>query len=291
MSFMTFLHRSAASSVASFDYQPARYGTGSHSMLPAVTEVDYVGGATPETRSRNHTPKGERIPPEGASSESPKPFVQRIEVNSAPSAEKRPEKLNARSKSKSAAAIDEVKDLLKPPENENGDPDEFSNLRRLISEGRISGLSEKPPSFVPPTPPNAKRIAVGSKKESGLEKKPSRAAADRPRKAREAPKPPMSQNSPLTSKPSFTSQPEPVKTGFGSQQEPVNPEVKLLTSRHRESLEDLTQMESRRQRTGNSEIKRSSSNHGVRPSGKCFSCPFAIIGRSKVEWPDFFNCK
>jgi hypothetical protein len=62
-------------------------------------------------------------------------------------------------------------------------------------------------------------------------------------------------------------QQEPVKTGFAHQQEPVNPEVKLLTSRHRESMEDLTQMETRRRRNSNNEVKRSSSNHGVRPSG------------------------
>ena len=35
------------------------------------------------------------------------------------------------------------------------DDDDFSNLRKLISEGRISGLNERPPSFVPPTPPSA----------------------------------------------------------------------------------------------------------------------------------------
>ena len=39
--------------------------------------------------------------------------------------------------------------------NEAGDEDDFSNLRKLISEGRISGLNERPPSFVPPTPPSA----------------------------------------------------------------------------------------------------------------------------------------
>jgi hypothetical protein len=210
------------------------------------------------------TPKGERVPPEGASADSPKPFVQRIEVGPGP--EKRTEKnvtttsfsSNPRTKSKSAAAIDEVKDLMYPAQNPNGEPDEFSNLRKLISEGRISGLSDKPPSFIPPTPPTAKRIAVGSRKEkegsphssttTGLEKKPSRTSADRPRKAREAPKPPTNQNSPSLSK-------------------PVNPDVKLLTSRHRESLEDLTQMETRRRRNSNAEVKRSSSNHGVRPSG------------------------
>jgi hypothetical protein len=222
---------------------------------------------SPVSRSRNQTPKGERVPPEGASADSPKPFVQRIEIGPGPS-EKRSEKASnlPRTKSKSSAAIDEVKDLLYPVENANGEPDEFSNLRKLISEGRISGLGDKPPSFVPPTPPNAKRVPVGSRKD-GIEKKPSRTSADRPRKAREAPKPPTSQNSPSTSKTGLNPQQEPVKTGFAHQQEPVNPEVKLLTSRHRESMEDLTQMETRRRRNSNNEVKRSSSNHGVRPSG------------------------
>ena len=303
---MTF-YRSAASSVASFDYQPARYGADTHSLLPSVTEVEYVTNESPVqrrrnenespvsrnrnqnespvsrnrnqnespvSRSRNQTPKGERVPPEGASADSPKPFVQRIEIGSGPS-EKRSEKSSnpPRFKSKSSAAIDEVKDLLYPVENANGEPDEFSNLRKLISEGRISGLGDKPPSFVPPTPPNAKRVPVGSRKDdhrSAIEKKPSRTSADRPRKAREAPKPPTSQNSPSTSKTGSNPQTEPVKTGFAHQPEPVNPEVKLLTSRHRESLEDLTQMETRRRRNSNNEVKRSSSNHGVRPSGENF---------------------
>ena len=42
--------------MASFDYQPARYGTESHSLLPALTEVEYVANAgieTPVSRSRN----------------------------------------------------------------------------------------------------------------------------------------------------------------------------------------------------------------------------------------------
>ena len=46
--------------MASFDYQPARYGTESHSLLPALTEVEYVanGGIdTPVSRSRNQVNK------------------------------------------------------------------------------------------------------------------------------------------------------------------------------------------------------------------------------------------
>ena len=61
------------------------------------------------------------------------------------------------------------------------------------------------------------------------------------RKNREAPKPPVQSN---------------VST--------PNSDVKFVSSRQkRESLEDLTQMNSKKR----SEVKRSSSNHGSRPSG------------------------
>jgi len=42
-----------------------------------------------------------------------------------------------------------------------------------------------------------------------------------------------------------------------------NSDVKFVASRQRESMEDLTQMNSKKR----SEVKRSSSNHGSRPSG------------------------
>merc|ERR1719220_2798819 len=33
--------------------------------------------------------------------------------------------------------------------------DDFCNLRKLISEGRIAGLNAPPPTFIPPSPPPA----------------------------------------------------------------------------------------------------------------------------------------
>merc|ERR1711962_1820679 len=115
--------------------------------LPALCEVDY--GSREEL-----APREERIPPEGAAADSPKQFVQRIEVNrstevtTAHSAEKKPKPPR---KSGKEAAREEVKDLLEP--SKDGD-DELVMLKKLISEGRISGLNEKPPSFKPPTPPS-----------------------------------------------------------------------------------------------------------------------------------------
>ena len=67
---------SAASSAASFDYQPANKQNGGSPSLPSVHEEEH-----------QVEPQGERIPPEGApaamSGVSPTNFVQRIEVKSA----------------------------------------------------------------------------------------------------------------------------------------------------------------------------------------------------------------
>jgi len=115
-----------------------------------------------------------------------------------------------------------VSDLMKASEND----EDMSMLRKLISEGRISGLNEKPPPFIPPTPPSKmspKRLTeghAGSSKVNEEKTKPSPASVvtptsqakqkpgskpefsqatksgDRPRKAREAPKPPVQPQQP-----------------------------------------------------------------------------------------------
>merc|ERR1719382_995509 len=121
-----------------------------------------------------------------------------------------------------------VADLMKSTEND----EELSMLHKLISEGRISGLNEKPPMFTPPTPPskgtktrNASespaprtrpapqspspnksptdtshlKSVVGSSSKSRTsssvppKSSPSARSGDRPRKNREAPKPPPTQ--------------------------------------------------------------------------------------------------
>ena len=81
---------------------------------------------------------GERIPPEGAAEESPHNTVA--------------VKKNVKSPAvgvKGNAAKEAVDDLMKATE----DDQDLHMLRKLINEGRISGLNEKPPSFHPPTPP------------------------------------------------------------------------------------------------------------------------------------------
>ncbi|MCP3664074.1 MAG: hypothetical protein GY696_16540, partial [Gammaproteobacteria bacterium] len=77
--------------------------------------------------------------------------------------------------------------------------DELSMLKKLISEGRISGLDEKPPSFKPPTPPSKAASATrklntptrsnSSPRTPDIRKTPS-SGGDRPRKKTEAPPPP-----------------------------------------------------------------------------------------------------
>merc|ERR1711892_528850 len=80
------------------------------SKLPSLSEVE-------------NQPPGVRIPPEGASSNSPVPMR---------------------------------KHLNEIPERKEINDDELAMLKKLISEGRIPGLNEKPPPFIPPTPPITK---------------------------------------------------------------------------------------------------------------------------------------
>merc|ERR1712012_108789 len=200
-------HWSVASSAASFDYHSVNsmenkakkmnnndkrkvLESQHSSTLPSLDELDV----------------GERIPPEGASAESPTNTVtvrKVVETNNN-------SKTNG-NKNKPVTttnnAKDAVSDLMKASEND----EELHMLRRLISEGRISGLNEKPPPFIPPTPPSKsspKRQSEGhqgsSKTNEEKIKPPAPAglkhpkqefsqatkSGDRPRKAREAPKPP-----------------------------------------------------------------------------------------------------
>ena len=184
----TSSHWSVASSAASFDYHSVnsmenkvkkRLQEQHSSNLPSLEEV------------------GERTPPEGADEE---PATATVVVK----------KENIKNNVKEA-----VDDLMKASEND----EDLSMLRKLISEGRISGMHDPPPPFTPPTPPSKQSQSSTSKisqseasngrdkvstnqsranSEANKTKKPAprpEAAAnksgDRPRKTREAPKPPV----------------------------------------------------------------------------------------------------
>ena len=173
----------ASSSAASFDYQPGiipgsvpansynrRKSLSTDNLLPALSEVEYgsnkdnFGVNSPnELKSRI----GERVPPEGCaavSSNSPQPaatqpFVQRIEVKGSPSKptpKKGDRKVNEK-KSENQSSRDKAS-----REGEETE-DEFSNLRKMIKEGRIAGLDAPPPSFIPPTPPSTSKLSFSSK--------------------------------------------------------------------------------------------------------------------------------
>lgn len=188
---------------------------------------------------------GERVPPEGAPSAngvSPTNFVHRLEVKSKNTPQRR-----------KSLKEDLPPPPPPPPPAPEPESDDFSNLRKLISEGRIAGLNEKPPSFVPPSPPSVtkkvERSGSNSRRPSSAKPpapstpktpKSSHSAERQPsRKNREAPKPPVSNVSTPSS------------------------DIKFVGARQRESMEDLTQMSSKKR----NEVKRSSSNHGTRPSG------------------------
>ena len=186
-------HTAAASTrPKSKDNSTRRKFSQSTANLPSLMEIDLKD---------EKSPVEERIPPEGASSDSPKQFIQRIEVK----AEERRSSSNSSTgdkkpkpprKSGKEAAKEAVQDLLTP--DADGD-DELSMLKKLISEGRISGLDEKPPSFKPPTPPskaasasrklNTPTRSNSSPRTPDIRKTPS-SGGDRPRKKTEAPPPP-----------------------------------------------------------------------------------------------------
>ena len=245
-------HWSVASSAASFDYHsvnsmenkrrpkdevpaPAsrkkisdQAGQGSH--LPSLSELDV----------------GERIPPEGAAAESPANTGRKTSENTG---NNKKNNSGARNVNKAQEA---VSDLIKATDGD----DDLHLLRKLISEGRISGLNEKPPPFIPPTPPSKasqKRKVEGqtagsSKKtnegRAGSVPPPPARSGDRPRKSREAPKPPVQTQI----------QPPPASSSS---------DVKFLSGRRINSVESINEEPSPSSgpRRGGKNIKRSTSMH------------------------------
>ena len=234
--------------------------------------VDLSTGRDPG--SRGEGPAGVRVPPEGAAASDPSPrssFVQRIEVRadlqrrseSIATDKKPPGKPQQQQQRKSGkeAAREEVADLLQP--QETGD-DELVMLKRLISEGRISGLNDKPPAFKPPTPPSktastakkAKAPKSPAPKTPDVNKtssnrqgggSPVKGSEERPRKNREAPPPP-----PTTSSHPIKAQPE-------------TSEIKFISGRRIHSVEDL-QEEDQRQRRPEREGRREERSEAVQRS-------------------------
>ncbi len=311
-----------ASSVASFDYQPFRNSNNStrfaghhhhqhhlSDQLAVLEESHHShhrhGQHHPGSRGVRTSPDGERLPPEGASAEAPSPappahsFVQRIEVKAEVNSDRsvmsssRERKVNRQSEKRKTFGGEDLSDLLTKAAENDEEEDEFSNLRKLISEGRITGLNEKPPSFVPPTPPaTAKPTAVVNRRRSS-----SKPPAPKPKQitpqdeddgdrihgkhGRESPTPTShhhhtrrdtaaaesGQNS-LEKRPSRATRktketaPQPPKVSGGKGGK--NNDLKVTSPRLRESLEDLTHMDVRRAAShsnGNAVIKRSPSNH------------------------------
>ena len=76
---------------------------------------------------------------------------------------------------------------------EDEEDDELDNLRKLLKEGRIAGLDDKPPSFTPPSPPS-KASQGKERKQKVASPGTSRPPADK----RAAPQPPGDQLKPPT---------------------------------------------------------------------------------------------
>ena len=150
---------SMVSSAASFDYHPGQeedrarvQDTWRAASLPAVDEVDDLA-------------KGERVPPEGASAPKTPKAASTSQAKSANVTDKKDNVPSSKNADKGSNGV--VNDLMEASEND----DELIMLRKLLSEGRIAGLNEKPPSFKPPSPPS-KPVKPQAKKQKAPSPKP-----------------------------------------------------------------------------------------------------------------------
>lgn len=234
---------SVASSTASFDYQPA--GDGSYSSRRRSPQDQLPVLEEDENGPSRISPRGERIPPEGASHQSSSPIdIAQLEDDQ--------KHTPMRSKANEVRGED-LSDLLQEPPTD--EEDGFSNLRKLISEGRLTGLNEKPPSFVPPTPPTTTK-PKSSSPSSNAQK------AGAPRRAKQPAPDPTPQSRSKSQPPNRHLEKQPSRK---TKEAPKPPRKNLESkgSRHvSESLEDLTQMDTKRP----NEVRRSPSNHETKTS-------------------------
>ena len=216
------------------------------SVASSSASFDYRPASKKASSSSALQPVSERVGPEGsaaaARTSSIQKHVQRIEVK---------------------AEVNRAK------VEGDKDADEFSNLRKLISEGRIAGLNEKPPSFVPPTPPSVSKSKSSTNTSNDSSPKGSKNGARKKKMAPAVPQPttaPKSANSSSTASPAKSRKAKeapkpPMTTSSASKASSIEETKRKLM---RESMEDLTRMDERRKR--NAEIKRSPSNHETKTS-------------------------
>jgi len=194
---------SFASSAASFDYhagntfenkteskQRSRNGSSNRvnpSKLPVVEEADYG--------ILQNNEKGIRIPPEGAPSEPENHNHKQNTKLPKLSGGDAVDDVGNNSKEIGKKNQEGIKNIIESSENDG----ELLNLRKLLKEGRIAGLNEKPPSFKPPSPPTKASNKPNNKKQKAPSPKPPNQAKDDKKDAkvqskknekRLAPKPP-----------------------------------------------------------------------------------------------------
>jgi len=192
---------SFASSAASFDYhagnsfenkpeskQRSRNCSSNRSnpsKLPVVEEADYG--------LLQNNEKGIRIPPEGAPSE-PEHHNHKPHLKLPKSPGSGPNIIVQNTNELVKESGEDVKEVIESSENDA----ELQNLRKLLKEGKIAGLNEKPPSFKPPSPPS-KSAKVNSKKQKAPSPKQTKQtnvkqndakAQNKKNEKRIAPKPP-----------------------------------------------------------------------------------------------------
>jgi len=211
-------------SSASFDWQSgSQFIKNNNNNKVAETEM----GGSSEKLWSHVTRDNVRVPPDGAPASL---FTDNNNVNK--TKQKSPEFKGSSDKKNTKSEIFD----------DNNDDDGLGNLRKLLKEGKIIGLNDKPPAFIPPSPP-AKIATSGTNKTKPNNKKqkaPSPDGKNRKEK-RLAPPPPAEEE---------------------IQAPPPSDLVQFLGGRRVHSVENICQDTSVTQDPRDDNLKRSTSIHG-----------------------------
>ena len=180
----------------------------------------------------------------------------------------------AKSKPQRTISADQKKS--KVDHNDNSD-DGLGNLRKLLQEGKIAGLNDKPPAFTPPSPPSKASVNKSNKKQKAPSPRANKSTENNNGNKKKAPPPP-----PLSDN---VSEGQGELDGGRNHFKPPPPSsvVQFLGGRRVHSVENIAEEVDRVSSNpgpvgGNDHLKRSTSMHGHK-NGKLYrvSQKYAIL--------------
>ena len=157
----------SAWSAASFDWHAGPSSDVWADMGGDVTKMNPMSDAARDSHSSSFSSRSSvrrekrirnaRVPPDGAPATNDRTADPKL----------------AKTKPQKVISADQKKSKVDHFADDNSDG--LGNLRKLLKEGKIAGLNDKPPAFTPPSPPSKTSVNKGNKKQ----KAPSPRAADK----------------------------------------------------------------------------------------------------------------